>query len=149
MAGFAVINQIVNSGYPLAIIETGDSQRIMSMLTEYSIKRGGALYRWVKGEGIHRCGMNHILVPRTDTASRFLSYVNHASHFGIYMVDNFDEYLEDDSVQIELLRMAAKTDKIRRIIVVVTNEAKIPKNLSRIIITVKHESSSKKRAASI
>lgn len=149
MAGYAAINQIINSGFPLAIIETDNNQRVMSMLTEFSIKRGGALYRWVKGEGIHRCGMNHILVPRTDTANRFLAYVNHANHFGMYMVEDFDECLEDDSVQIELLRMAAKTDNIRRVIVVITDKAKIPKHLSQITVTVKHTNSSRNRAVMI
>ena len=146
MAGFSAINQIISSGYPLAIIETDNAQRVMSMLTEFSIKRGGALYHWVKGEGIHRRGMNHILVPRTETANRFLSYINRANHFGIYMVENFDEYLEDDAVQIELLRMAAKTDNIRRIVVVITNKAKIPKHLAKITVTVKHANSTPNKA---
>ena len=149
MAGFAAINHIISSGYPLAIIETDNAQRVMSMLTEFSIKRGGALYHWVKGEGVHRRGMNHILVPRTETASRFLSYINHANHFGIYMAQDFDEYLEDDSIQIELLRMAAKTDNIRRIVVIITNKAKIPKHLAKITVTVKHANSAKKKSAMI
>ncbi len=149
MAGFAAINHIISSGFPLAVIETDNAQRVMSMLTEFSIKRGGALYRWVNGEGIHRCGMNHILVPRTESANRFLSYINHANHFGMYMVENFDEYLEEDSIQIELLRMAAKTDNIRRVVVVITDKAKIPKNLLQFTVTVKHKNSAQKNVATL
>ncbi len=143
MPGFTTINRIVDSGFPLAIIETSSSQRVISLLHEYSLKHGGALYHWKKNDGIHRCGMNHIVVPRTDTASGFISYVKRASHFGIYIVEDFYEYLEQDSIQLELLRIAASTDNIRRVIIVIAEKARIPKHLAQITMTIRHDSKPK------
>lgn len=140
MAGFATINRIIDSDFPLAIIETNSSQRVMSLLHEYSLKHGGALYHWKKGDGIHRYGMNHIVVPRTNTAIGFVSYVKRANHFGLYIVEDFYEYLEQDSIQLELLRIAAKTDNIRRVIIVLAEKAKIPKHLSQMTMTIRHDS---------
>lgn len=140
MAGFAVINKIIDSGYPLAIIETNSNERVMSLLHEYSLKHGGALYHWKKGDGIHRYGMNHIIVPRTDTATGFVAYVQRANHFGLYMVEDFSEYLEQDLIQIELLRIAAKTDNIRRVIIVLAEKAIVPKHLAQVTVTIRHDS---------
>ncbi len=140
MPGFTTINRIVDSGFPLAIIETSSSQRVISLLHGYSLKHGGALYQWKKGDGIHRYGMNHIVVPRTDTASGFVSYVKRANHFGLYIVEDFYEYLEQDSIQLELLRIAANTDDNKRVIIVITEKARIPKRLAQITMTIRHDS---------
>ncbi len=138
MANVSAIQKLVQSKYQLAAIETNDSSRIKELLLEFSIKMGGALYYWSVNNGLYRLGMNHILIPRTETAIKAINYISNSNHFGIYLFEDYQEYFNKENINIMLLKVAAKDDNIRRLIVFAGKELTIPQLLTPIMLRVKH-----------
>ncbi|THB68081.1 MAG: hypothetical protein D6B27_03390 [Gammaproteobacteria bacterium] len=138
MSNILAFQKIVNSNYILAAIDSTEGERIRELLLGFSVKMGRALYYWAPDNGLYRLGMNHIRIPRTETPFRALSYIENSNNYGIYLIEDHQMFLNKEAINTELLKIAAKEDRVKRLIIFIGENIEIPQLLSPIFLRIRH-----------
>lgn len=147
MASASVLKKLVESETQLVSIETDDIRRISDILWKLSMSMGWALYNWSQTNGLYRIGMDHIFIPRTDTPAGMLNYILRSNHFGIYLLQNFNQHINNPNIQKMIYSIAEKDDGIRRLLVLLDEKAVIPTTLEEYILRIKHKKPSSNKNA--
>jgi hypothetical protein len=133
------IQHVIDSNYRLAALETGESDRLVALFKRIALTTGRAVYHWLPASGLYRLGVDHILIPRTQAPADVLAYILHSRHYGIYLLQHFDEALAKNSVQRTLLEIGELDDSIRRLVIMVGDNLEMPTpELKRRTATIRH-----------
>ena len=87
--------------------ETYDPERVTDLFTQLSRFSNKAFYMWEKDQGLHRIGASHIKIPRTASAKELLTHIEGSKHFGVYILRDFNDALEDEKNIQHLLKIAS------------------------------------------
>ncbi|MCS4505024.1 hypothetical protein KBTX_01571 [wastewater metagenome] len=136
------VERIIGSGYRLASIHTTDGDRLVALFKRLTLTTGRAVYHWRAGAGLYRLGIEHILIPRTRTPSEVLSYIRASRHFGIYVLEGFDEALRRQSVADDLTAIADGAGDTQRLVVFVGEAPPMPASLEGRVARVRHNGTS-------
>lgn len=138
MADNELLQKLVDSKYSLVHIKTDDVERLLDIFQRFNHETGCAVYKWNKNCGLHRVGFEHILIPRTISDSDLATYIRTARHFGIYFLTDFQEALDKDCIQKQIIQMSQSNDGVRRLLAVIGNDVQIPETLKNVTCTIKH-----------
>ncbi len=131
------LEKILESKYRLLSIESYDTDRVLDLFVQLSRFSNKAFYLGKPDQGLHRVGASHITIPRTQTATEQLEHINSSKHFGIFILRNFEEKL-DDKKNIALLKEIA-TGENAKVVVLLSEYLEIPRVLKPYVLRSKHQ----------
>lgn len=120
------IQRVIDSNYRLAALETGESERLLALFKRITLTTGRAVYHWMPTSGLYRLGVDHILIPRTQAPGDVLAYIAASRHYGIYLLEQFDDALAKNSIQRALMEISERDDTIRRLVILMGENLELP-----------------------
>lgn len=138
MEATRTIERVIDSNYRLAALETKEPDRLVALFKRLTLTTGRAIYHWSPDSGLYRLGVDHILIPRTRAPADVLSYVNASRHYGIYLLERFDDALPKQSVRRVLAEICERDDDVRRLVVLVGERLELPDELRGRIAAIRH-----------
>ncbi|MDZ7662746.1 hypothetical protein [Thiohalophilus sp.] len=130
------LEKILETRFKLATMETYDTDRVIDLFTQLSRFSNKAFYMHLPGEGIHRLGAAHITLPHTRTPLEVLKHIDTTPHYGIYILRDFNDSLEDKQV-IDKLKQIGAGDK-RKLIIMLSEYLDLPTELKPYTLRSKH-----------
>ena len=131
------LDQMLDANFRLVSIETYDPERVTELFTQLSRFSSKAFYLWQSTQGLHRIGASHITIPRTTTARELLTHIEGSKHFGVYVLRDFNQSLEDDK-NIQALMKIASGD-VSKVVVLLSDFIDLPKGLKPFTLRSKHQ----------
>ena len=132
------IQQLADSQFRLAAVETASEKHVVSLFRHLTRNTGQAVYYWQPGEGLQRIGAEHVTIPQTRRLSDALDYVASSIHFGIYLIPKADGAMQDLVVTDTLKRIAAASDRVRRLVVLMGSGLELPQKLVPMTVRMRH-----------
>ncbi len=123
------LQRVIESDYRMAALETSDTERVLGLFKRLALTTGRATYHWQSESGLYRIGAEHILIPRTRTPDDLLSYVQAARHYGVYVIEGFDNPLGRASIQRQLHKIVNKDDDVHRLVLFMGDRIRVPDGL--------------------
>lgn len=137
MADRKNLEQIIESSYKIAVLETADPQQLAAYMKRLTLTTGRAVYDWSAEHGLYRLGIEHIFIPRTRAPVDVLSYITSSRHYGIYLLRGFHDALQRPAVERQLLKLIEKQDNVRRLVCLVGNAIRLPASIDPSTITLR------------
>lgn len=120
------LEQIIDSDYGVAVLDTANPVELVSHLKRLTLTTGRAVYDWSSENGLYRLGIEHIFIPRTRAPIDVLAYITSSRHYGIYLLRDFNEALGRPSVERQLLKLLEKKDGVRRLVCLIGKSNQLP-----------------------
>ncbi len=130
------LESIIDSKHRLVTIESYDTERVKDLFVQLSRFSNKAYYIG-NPDGMHRIGASHIMIPRTRGAVEQLEHIRDSKHFGIYILQDFSEELEDKKVLSLLKDIATKGNP--KIVVMLSEYFDLPRELKPYTLRSKHQ----------
>lgn len=131
------LDQMLDADARIVSIETYDPDRVTDLFSQISRFSNKAFYVAYPEQGLHRMGAAHITIPRTQRPSDLLAHINGSKHFGIYILCDFNDALEDKH-NVELLKKIA-TGNTAKVIVLLGQFIDLPEELKPFTMRSKHQ----------
>jgi len=124
------LNVILQSRFPIVVIETHEEARVMALLDQLTNLENLALFVWSIADGLRRSGQSSPL-PETYEFRDALRHIDKTPQNGIYVMLDAHPYLEEP-VNARLIReVAMEYNKTARTIVFVSPRISINPDLTR------------------
>jgi len=130
--------KILEANYRLITLETQDIERMVDMFTRLSRFTNKAIYQWQPGQGMHRIGANHITIPRTQEANHVLAHVEASTHYGVFILRDFNDALAVKE-NAALLHRIATTGDAHRVVVLLGEHIDLPDSLRPFTLRSRHQ----------
>lgn len=131
------LDQMLDANYRIVSIETYDPERVANLFTQLSRFSTKAFYLWEQDEGLHRIGASHIKIPRTATSRELLTHIDSSKHFGVYILRDFSDWLNDEKHLQQLLRIAS--GDVNKVVVFLNDFVDLPQALKPFTLRSKHQ----------
>ncbi|RFA27747.1 hypothetical protein CAI21_14075 [Alkalilimnicola ehrlichii] len=141
------LDKLIDSPYRLAVLDTAEPERLLSLFKRQALTSGRAIYDWSPENGLYRLGIEHIFIPRTRAPADALAYVISSRHYGIYLLREFDIALGKPSIHRQLTQLLEKEDKIRRLVVFLGKDIEIPAVFDSYVARLRHQIRPSQRAS--
>lgn len=131
------LEKMLESGHRIIMMETYEVDRVCDLLLELSRFSSKPYYMAQPEQAMHRLGASHIGIPRTQTPDDLLEHIEATQHFGVYILRNYTEVLEDEDIVEDLISIA--TGEIHKVVVMVAEHIKLPSQLKPFAVRSKHQ----------
>lgn len=138
MEATSTIQRIIDSDYRLAVLDTAEADRLVALFKRLTLTTGRAVYHWTPGSGLCRLGVEHIFIPRTQGPAELLAYVSASRHYGIYLLQHFQDALARASIQRSLEVINQRDDGVRRLVIMMGNGLCAPQGLEDQVAVIRH-----------
>ena len=132
------LENILDGKHRLVSMESYDVERVLEVLGRLGRRSSKALYLWSPQEGMRRLGAGHIVVPGTDTPKGLLQHIAESRHFGVYVLREFNDALQDKANQVVLKKIAG--DEISpKVIMLLGEQVLLPDSLKPLTLRSRHQ----------
>lgn len=131
------LEKMLESGHRIITMETDEVSRVGDLLLELSRFSSTPYYLAQPEQAMFRLGASHIGIPRTQTASDLLEHIEASQHFGIYILQNYSEVLDNEDLVEDLINIA--TGDAHKVVVMVSEHLKLPNQLKPYVVRSKHQ----------
>ena len=131
------LEQMLESGYRIVSIETYDTDRVSDLFTQLSRFSNKAYYLSSPNTSMYRVGASHIAIPRTQNSKDLLEHIDGSKHFGVFILRDFNQALEDKE-NVKLLHKIA-TGPIEKVVLLLSESIELPKALKPYTLRSKHQ----------
>lgn len=131
------LEKMLESGHRIITMETYEVTRVCDLLLEISRFSSNLYYLAQPEQAMYRLGASHIGIPKTQTASDLLEHIEASQHFGIYILQNYAEVLDNEDLVEDLINIA--TGDVHKVVVMVSEYLKLPKQLKPYAVRSKHK----------
>lgn len=131
------LEQMLESGYRILSIETYDTDRVADLFTQLSRFSNKAYYLSSPKSSMYRIGASHIAIPRTQNAKDLLEHIDGSQHFGVFILRDFGQSLEETE-NVKLLHKIATSD-IDKVVLLLSESIELPKALKPYTLRSKHQ----------
>ena len=131
------LEKMLESGHRIISMETYDVSRVCDLLLELSRFSEKPYYLAQPEQPMHRLGASHIGIPKTKNPEDLLEHIEATQHFGIYILQNYAEILEDDDVVEDLISIA--TGDVHKVVLLIAEQLKLPSQLKPYTVRSKHQ----------
>lgn len=131
------LDQMLDANFRIVSIETYDPERVTDLFTQLSRFSNKAFYLWQSNQSLHRIGASHITIPRTATDRELLAHIESSKHFGIYVLRDFNQSLQDDKNVQALMKIAS--GEVSKVVVLLSDFIDLPKGLKPFTLRSKHQ----------
>lgn len=136
------IEKMLDSGYRIITMESYEVDHVCDLFLELSRYSKKPFYLAQPEQPLFRLGASHILIPKTKLPEDLMEHIESSQHFGIYILRNYTEILDDEDMVEDLINIAM--GDTHKIVVMVAEYIKLPAQLKRYAIQSKHQSKEKK-----
>lgn len=137
MEHLAQLEKMLESGHRIIMMETYEVDRICDLLLELSRYSGKPYYLAQPEKPMHRLGASHIGIPRTNKPADLMEHIEASQYFGIFILPNYTEILDDDDTVEDLISIA--TGDSHKVVLMVAEHIKLPSQLSPYVVRSKHQ----------
>lgn len=131
------LDQMLDANFRIVSIETYDPERVTELFTQLSRFSNKAFYLWQDKQGLHRIGASHITIPRTTSAHEILTHIEASKHFGVYILRDFNQSMEDEKNVQSLMKIAS--GEVDKVVVLLSDFIDLPKGLKPFTLRSKHQ----------
>lgn len=131
------LEQMLESGYRIVSIETYDTDRVAELFTQLSRFSSKAYYLSTPNTSAYRIGASHIAIPRTQKPKDLLEHIDGSKHFGVFILRDFNQALEDKE-NLKLLHKIASGDT-DKVVLLLSESIELPKELKSFTLRSKHQ----------
>lgn len=131
------LDHMLDANFRIVSIETYDPERVTDLFTQLSRFSNKAFYLWEPDKGLHRIGASHITIPRTNSPRELLSHIDASKHFGVYILRDFNQSMEDDKNVQSLMKIAS--GDVNKVVVLLSDFIDLPKGLKPFTLRSKHQ----------
>ncbi len=131
------IEKMLDSGYRIITMESYEVDHVCDLFLELSRHSKKSFYLAQPEQALFRLGASHIPIPKTKLAEDLMEHIESSQHFGIYILRNYTEILEDEDMVEDLINIAM--GDTHKIIVMVAEHIKLPAALKRYTVESKHQ----------
>ena len=131
------LEKILESKYRLISIESYDTERVLDLYLQLSRFSNKAFYLANPNEGMSRMGASHITIPRTQTVKEQLEYIESSKHYGVFIIRDIGEELENSKNINVLINIA--TDATAKVVILLSEYLDVPRQLKPYILRSKHQ----------
>ena len=131
------LEKMLESGHRIITMKTSEVDRVCDLLLELSRFSPNPYYLAQPEQAMYRLGASHIGIPKTQTPVDLMEHIEATQHFGIYILRDYTEILDDTDMVEDLISIA--TGDIHKIVVMVAEYIKLPEQLKPYVVRSKHQ----------
>lgn len=131
------LEKMLESGHRIITMESYEVDRVCDLLLELSRFSSKPYYLAQPEQAMHRLGASHIGIPKTRTPDDLLEHIEASQHFGIYILKNYAEVLDEDDIIEDLISIA--TGDTHKVVVLIAEHLKLPTQLKPYAVRSKHQ----------
>lgn len=131
------LEKMLESGNRVITMESDEVDRVCDLILELSRFSSKPYYLAQPEKPMYRLGASHIGIPRTNTPEDLLEHIEASQHFGIYILRNYTEILEDSDMLEDLISIA--TGDTHKVVLMVSEYIKVPAELKPYVARSKHQ----------
>lgn len=131
------LEKMLESGHRIITMESYEVDRVCDLLLELSRFSSKPYYLAQPEQAMHRLGASHIGIPKTRNPQDLLEHIEATQHFGIYILRNYAEILDDDDLVEDLINIA--TGDTHKVVVMIAEHLKLPDKLKPFAVRSKHQ----------
>lgn len=131
------LEKMLESGHRIITMETYDISRVCDLLLELSRFSSSPYYLAEPEQAMHRLGAPHIGIPKTCKPNDLLEHIEASQHFGIYILKNYAEVLEDEDIIEDFISIAS--GDTHKVVVLIAEHLKLPSQLKPYTVRSKHQ----------
>lgn len=131
------LDQMLDAEYRLVTIESDDIDRVLELFAQLTRFSNKAFYFWQNNSGMHRLGASHITLPHTQSISDILTHIENSKHYGVYLLDDFNNLLKNKEIVSRLRNLAE--DEYEKVIILLGDHIQLPKSLKQHTLRSKHK----------
>lgn len=131
------LEKMLESGYRVITMETDEVERVCDLLLELSRFSTKPYYIAQPETPMHRLGASHIGIPKTNTPADVMEHIEASQHFGIYILRNYTEILDDSDLVEALINIA--TGDVHKVVVMIAQYIKVPSELKPYVAQSRHQ----------
>ena len=124
---------LMESRFPLILLETWEEDRALQVLSRLAMQEGRPLMAWDLIDGLRRCDLADA-PPFTDTSEpqQVLEHIRKAKQAGIFALCDFHPFLRDEPRIVRLLKDIGQAhERNGHTVVLVSHQVDVPPELSR------------------
>lgn len=131
------LERILESEHRIITMETYDVTRICDMLLQLSRLNTKPYYLAEPKQAMYRLGASHIGIPKTQKPEDLLEHIEATGYFGVYILKNYAEILEDNDLVEDLVNIA--TGDTHKVVILVAEHLQLPSLLKPYTVRSKHQ----------
>lgn len=131
------LEKMLESGYRVITMESYEVDRVCDLLLELSRFSNKPYYLAQPEQPMHRLGASHIGIPRTNTPEDVMEHIEASQHFGIFVLRNYTEILDDSDLVEDLISVA--TGDVHKVVLMISEHIKVPEELKPYVARSRHQ----------
>jgi len=132
------INKLTEQNYPIVYFETLQSVHIVELFKNLSLASSKAIYHWQPETGMYRMDAQHIMIPRTVEPEDLLKTIHSMAHFGVFVLSNFSEYIQDRKI-VDLLKNISSMHSVNpKMVILLGSKMDISGDLRPSVAHIRH-----------
>lgn len=131
------LEKMLESGHRIITMESYEVDRVCDLLLELSRFSSKPYYLAQPEQAMHRLGASHIGIPKTLNPEDLLEHIEATQHFGIYILRDYAEILDDDDLVEDLINIA--TGDSHKVVILIAEHLKLPVQLKPYAVRSKHQ----------
>ncbi|MCK5386696.1 MAG: hypothetical protein KAJ39_05900 [Gammaproteobacteria bacterium] len=131
------LEKMLESGHRIIAMESYEVNRVCDLLLELSRYSSKPYYLAQPEQAMHRLGASHIGIPKTRTPEDLLEHIEATQHFGIYILRDYAEILDDNDLVEDLINIA--TGDEHKVVIMIAEHLKLPAQLIPYAVRSKHQ----------
>ena len=131
------LEKMLESGHRIITMESYEVDRVCDLVLELSRFSSKPYYLAQPEQAMHRLGASHIGIPKTRTPEDLLEHIEASQYFGIYILKNYAEVLDEDDIIEDLISIA--TGDTHKVVVLIAEHLKLPTQLKPYAVRSKHQ----------
>ncbi len=131
------LEKMLESGHRIITMESYEVDRVCDLFLELSRFSSKPYYLAQPEQAMHRLGASHIGIPKTNKPEDLMEHIEAAQYFGIYILRNYTEILDDTDMVEDLISIA--TGDTHKVVVMIAEHIKLPNQLIPYTVRSKHQ----------
>jgi len=131
------LEKMLESGHRIITMESYEVERVCDLLLELSRFSSKPYYLAQPEHAMYRLGASHIGIPKTRAPIDLMEHIEASQHFGVYILRNYTEILDDSDLVEDLINIA--TGDTHKVVIMVAEHIKLPNQLSPYAVRSKHQ----------
>jgi hypothetical protein len=131
------LEKMLESGHRIITMETYEVDRVCDLLLELSRFSSHPYYIAQPEQAMYRLGASHIGIPKTKSPQDLMEHLEATRHFGIYILRNYSEILENEDLIEDFISIA--TGDAHKVVVLIAEYITLPEQLKPYVVRSKHQ----------
>ncbi len=131
------LEKMLESGHRIITMESYEANRVCDLLLELSRFSSKPYYLAQPEQAMHRLGASHIGIPKTRNPEDLLEHIEATQHFGIYILRDYAEILDDSDLVEDLINIA--TGDTHKVVIMIAEHLNLPAQLKPYAVRSKHQ----------